>query len=129
MTRLSVSLTSHYIYFYLRSGCGRETLDREPFAVLGYKTYSEAADFAPQQGVWEVRQKTIGPSSASDKCNTQVVRHKPVQWCNTGENPVSMGGNYNWLVHITLSTAETNGMYVSCNIIVGYRIVPLGIVR
>ena len=62
-------------------------------------TYSEAPNFAPQVGVWEVR---ISNFPGRFKVNRQVILNQPVDWCG-GSIPTNMGGNYNWWGNINIT--------------------------
>ena len=67
--------------------------------LAAYPLYSEAYNFVPQIGVWEVRDSN---DSVHGKVNAQVILHRPVDWCNA--NPViknkyvtiNLGGDFNW---------------------------------
>lgn len=59
----------------------------------GYVEYSEAFNFVPQSGVWEVRQTD---DLTHGKVNRQVVLHDPIYWCNTGPSTMNVGGNAEW---------------------------------
>jgi len=59
----------------------------------GYPLNSEAYNFAPQGGVWEIRQSN---NVAHGKVNRQVVLNDPIYWCNTGSRTQNVGGSHNW---------------------------------
>lgn len=59
----------------------------------GYAEFAEAFNYAPQSGVWEVRQSN-DPSHG--KVNRQVVLHDPIYWCNTGPASINVGGDFAW---------------------------------
>ena len=61
-----------------------------------YEKYSvgeEADNFAPQAGVWEVRQTN---DSRHSKVNRQVILDTPIYWCDTGNTTANIGGDYSW---------------------------------
>ena len=61
--------------------------------IPGYPINSEAFNFVPQVGVWEVKQSGI---KGHGKVNRQVMLHEGCYWCDAGSRPVNIGGNYNW---------------------------------
>jgi len=61
--------------------------------LLGYSEFSEAFNFAPQSGVWEVR-KTSDPEHGM--VNRQVLLSDPIYWCSTKEATVNLGGDDQW---------------------------------
>ena len=63
------------------------------FMIAAYDEFSEAFNFAPQTGVWEVRHSH---DPAHKMINRQVILHKPVYWCDTKTVPLSIGGDYSW---------------------------------
>ena len=67
------------------------------FKRLEYQEYSEAYNFVPQSGVWEVRQ-TSNPKHG--KVNRQVLLSTPIYWCNTGQTTINIGGNSDWWVQL-----------------------------
>ena len=62
--------------------------------LAGYAEYSEAYNFAPQIGVFEIRDSG-DPSHG--QVNMQVILHQALDWCGSPAlRPVTLGGNYNW---------------------------------
>ena len=59
----------------------------------GYPEFAEAHNFAPQVGVFEIRDSG---DASHGKVNTQVVLHQAIDWCGPALRPVTLGGNYNW---------------------------------
>lgn len=64
--------------------------------MTGYPEYMEAYNFAPQVGVWEVRQ-TNDP--AHKMVNRQVLLHDPITWCARVPTTVNVGGDHAWSVN------------------------------
>ena len=58
-----------------------------------YSVGEEADNYAPQAGVWEVRQTN---DTKHSKVNRQVILHDPIYWCNTGNATINLGGEYSW---------------------------------
>ncbi|ELU00545.1 hypothetical protein CAPTEDRAFT_162182 [Capitella teleta] len=58
-----------------------------------YPEFSEAFNWVPQAGVWEVRQSQ-NPSAR--KVNRQVMLNPPVAWCALQEAPINLGGSQFW---------------------------------
>ena len=58
-----------------------------------YHTGEEADNYAPQAGVWEVRQTA---DSKHSKVNRQVILNDPIYWCDTGNATINIGGDYKW---------------------------------
>jgi len=58
-----------------------------------YNIGEEADNYAPQAGVWEIRQTN---DSRHSKVNRQVVLNDPIYWCNTGNATINIGGDYSW---------------------------------
>jgi len=58
-----------------------------------YSVGEEADNYVPQAGVWEVHQTN---DTAHSKVNRQVVLHKPIYWCDTGNATINVGGDYSW---------------------------------
>jgi len=81
-----------------------------------YAEYSEAYNFVPQSGVWEVRQTT---DPAHGKVNRQVLLTNPIFWCPTGPFTLNLGGDHKWTdVSISLdvfvpSVNGSLGVYVA----------------
>ena len=57
-----------------------------------YPEFSEAPNFVPQVGVWEVRNSG---DVLHGMVNRQVVLSQPCDWCKN-TIPVNIGGNYEW---------------------------------
>ena len=58
-----------------------------------YNVGEEADNYAPQAGVWEIRETN---DTKHSKVNRQVVLHKPIYWCDTGSAAINIGGDYSW---------------------------------
>jgi len=58
-----------------------------------YNLYEEADNYAPQAGVWEIRQTN---DTQHSKVNRQVILHDPIYWCDTGNATINIGGDYSW---------------------------------
>ena len=58
-----------------------------------YSEGAEADNYAPQTGVWEIRQTN---DTRHSKVNRQVVLNDPIYWCDTGNHTINIGGNYSW---------------------------------
>jgi len=58
-----------------------------------YNVGEEADNYAPQSGVWEIRQTS---DIAHSKVNRQVIQNTPIYWCDTGNATINIGGDYKW---------------------------------
>lgn len=58
-----------------------------------YGEFSEAFNFAPQSGVWEVR-KSNDPEHGM--INRQVLLSDPIYWCSTKGATMNLGGDDQW---------------------------------
>jgi galactosylceramidase len=77
----------------------------------GYAEFTEAFNFAPQSGVWEIRQ-TNDPHHG--KVNRQVILNDPIYWCNSGPSTVNIGGSFNWsdiIVQVDVLIPTVNGSF------------------
>lgn len=58
-----------------------------------YAEFSEAFNFAPQIGVWEVRKSS---SPGHGMVNRQVLLSTPIQWCTKSQGTINIGGSNKW---------------------------------
>ena len=68
-----------------------------------YSPYEEAANFAQQIGVFEVRRaerKKSTNSAPGGNVLRQVLLNEPIHWCPSGMlQPIALIGDYDWLVY------------------------------
>ena len=89
----------YLLYFWCMKFYKMKFCYRAPDLVrLDYPEFSEAANFVPQVGVWEVRKSG---DAGHGKVNRQVILHQPVDWC-VNRIPINIGGNSSWYVIIML---------------------------
>ena len=74
-----------------------------------YPEFSEAGNFVPQTGVWEVRKSG---DHKHGMVNRQVVLNQPCDWHKPMWVPINIGGNHAWAnvkVSADVSIPSTNG--------------------
>ena len=73
---------------------------------LGYTLSSEAFEFVPQVGVFEI---VSDPMEPENLVNAQVVLMPPVAWCSN-LIPVTIGGDYNRFTNFLLLLFSNNNV-------------------
>jgi len=84
-----------------------------------YAEYSEAYNFAPQSGVWEVRQSN---DPAHGKVNRQVVLNDPIYWCSTHPATLNVGGDPKWMDVFIVLDVFVPSLNGSAGVYVGGRV-------